>query len=76
LRADAPSVKDRYLVGSLAAGFVSLTLGVLGNALDLTQLGVIAGLSGFTAAIFGAAIGARMQRDAQVAIASAQERDR
>ena len=67
---------DRYLVGSLAAGFVSLTLGVLGNALDLTQLGVVAGLSGFTAAIFGAAIGARMQRDAQVAIASAEERDR
>ena len=69
-------MKDRYLVGSLAAGFVSLTLGVLGNALDLTQLGVVAGLSGFTAAIFGAAIGARMQRDAQVAIASAEERDR
>ena len=69
-------MKDRYLVGSLVAGFVSLTLGVLGNALDLTQLGVVAGLSGFTAAIFGAAIGARMQRNAQVAIAAAEERDR
>ena len=69
-------MKDRYLVGCLAAGFVSLTVGVLGNALDLDQLGVIAGLSGFAAAVFGAAISSRTHRDAQAATTLAEERDR
>lgn len=69
-------MKDRYLIGSLAAGFVSLGLGVIGNALDLDQLGVIAGISGFTAAIFGAAIGARTQLADHALSARTAERDR
>lgn len=69
-------MKDRYLVGCLAAGFVSLTVGVLANALDLDQLGVVAGLSGVGAAVFGAAISSRTHRDAQAATTLAEERDR
>ena len=69
-------MKDRYLIGSIAAGFVSLTAGVLGNALDLNQLGVVAGIGGFAAAIFGAAIGAGNQRAGQELIARTAERDR
>ena len=69
-------MKDRDLVGCLAAGFASLTVGVLGNALDLDQLGVVAGLSGFAAAVFGAAISARTHREAHAAVTVAEERDR
>ncbi len=69
-------MKDRYLLGCLAAGFASLTVGVLGNALDLDQLGVVAGLSGFGAAVFGAAISSRTHRDARAATTLAEERDR
>lgn len=68
-------MKDRYLVGSLAAGFVSLSVGVIANALDLDQLGVVAGISGFTAAIFAAAIGARTQVTGQALSDRTTERD-
>ena len=68
-------MKDRYLIGSTAAGFVSLTAGAVGTALDLNRLGVVAGLSGFAAAIFGAAIGARTQPAGQELATRTAERD-
>ena len=68
-------MKDRYLIGCIAAGFVSLTSGVLDNALDVNQLGVVAGISGFAAAIFGVAIGAGTQRASQELTTRTAERD-
>ena len=74
-RADATGVKDRYLVGSIAAGFISLTAGALGNAFGLEQLGIVAGLSGFAAAIFAAAVGARIQKTDRELAERTKERD-
>ncbi len=68
-------VNDRYLIGALAAGFVSLSVGVVGSALDLDQLGLIAGISGFTAAIFAAAISARTRVHVHAVATRTEERD-
>ena len=68
-------MNDRYLIGSLAAGFVSLSVGVVGSALEL-DLAVVAGASGFGAAIFAAAIAARARQHAQAVAAVTEERDR
>lgn len=69
-------MKDRFLVGSIAAGFAALTVGVLTNALDIPQLGVVAGIFGFAAAIGAVAIGGRLAQSQVELRACKGERDR
>ena len=68
-------MKDRYLIGSLAAGFAALTTGVLAKALGIDTLGVVAGVFGFAGAICAAAIGARLQQRDLTLAARTAERD-
>jgi diguanylate cyclase (GGDEF)-like protein len=68
-------VKDRYLVGSLAAGFAALVSGVLANALALDELGILAGIFGFGAAIGAAVIGGRLAQSEATLRTLTEERD-
>jgi len=68
-------VKDRYLVGSLASGFAALTAGVLTSALNAEQLGVVAGVLGFGAALCAAGIAGGLQHATNELDARTDERD-
>jgi diguanylate cyclase (GGDEF)-like protein len=68
-------VKDRYLIGSLASGFAALALGVVISALGADQLGVVAGVLGFGAAICGAGISSRLHDTVHTLETRTNERD-
>lgn len=65
---------ERRLWLALGAGFVALTCGILAVVLDLTVLGVIAGVAGVGASVAAAAIAARSRAVSEVLDAAREER--
>jgi diguanylate cyclase (GGDEF)-like protein len=68
-------VRDRRVLGSIAAGFAALIAGIAASVADLPEVALVAGACGFVAAICATAIGAALRSTGDELVATRTERD-